>query len=81
MFELGLRMAHGKKAVLIIKSKDTGRIFDVDNVLRVFEYNQNLWCSTVERDIPELAEYIEATWNNRNAGSGYVEILTGRSGT
>ena len=42
MFELGLRMALGSKPVCIMKSKDTGRVFDVDNVLRVYEYNQNL---------------------------------------
>jgi hypothetical protein len=80
MFELGLRMAMGKKPVCIIKSKDTGSIFDVDHVLRVHEYSQNLWASTVEKDIPELAEHITATWDARNTGSGYVEILTGRSG-
>lgn len=80
MFELGLRMAMGKKPVCIIKSKDTGSIFDVDHVLRVHEYSQNLWTSTVEHDIPELAEHILATWDARNTGSGYVEILTGRSG-
>ena len=80
MFELGLRMAMGKKPVCIIKSKDTGSIFDVDHVLRVHEYSQNLWASTVQNDIPELAEHITATWDARNTGSGYVEILTGRSG-
>jgi nucleoside 2-deoxyribosyltransferase len=81
MFELGLRMAVAKKPISLIKTKDTGRIFDVDNVLRVFEYSQNLWQSTVKSDIPELAEHIKATWDARNTGSGYVEILTGRSGT
>jgi hypothetical protein len=81
MFELGLRMAVAKKPISLIKTKDTGRIFDVDNVLRVLEYNQNLWKSTVQNDIPELSAHISATWDARNTGSGYVEILTGRSGT
>ena len=81
MFELGLRMAIAKKPVSIIKSKDTGRVFDVDNVLRVYEYNQNLWPSTVETNVPELAEHIKATWEARNTGSSYTEILTGRSGS
>lgn len=80
MFELGLRMAMGKKPIAIVKSKDTGRVFDVDNVLRVYEYNQNLWTSSVEKDIPELVEHITATWVARNTGSSYIEILTGRSG-
>lgn len=80
MFELGLRMAQVKKPISILKSKDTGKIFDVDNVLRVYEYNENLWPSTVQRDIPELADHISATWEARNTGSSYVEILTGKSG-
>jgi nucleoside 2-deoxyribosyltransferase len=79
MFELGLRMAAGKPTSLI-KTKDTGRIFDVDNVLRVYEYSENLWKSTVELDVPLLAEHITATWEARDTGSSYVEILTGKSG-
>jgi hypothetical protein len=81
MFELGLRMAIAKKPVCIIKSKDTGRIFDVDNVLRVHEYSENLWNSTVERDVPDLSEHIKAPWDSRNTGSSYIEILTDRSGS
>lgn len=41
LFELGVRMA-ADKPVALIKTRDTGRIFDVDNMLRVYEYNQNL---------------------------------------
>lgn len=80
MFELGLRMAIGSKPVSIVKSRDTGRIFDVDNILRVYEYNGNLWQSTVDKDVPEYSEHIKATWESRDTGSTYVEILTGRSG-
>ncbi|HYF69036.1 MAG TPA: hypothetical protein VD884_12920 [Ohtaekwangia sp.] len=40
LFELGMRM-HADLPVALIKTKDTGRIFDVDNMLRVYEYNPN----------------------------------------
>lgn len=51
MFELGMRMAEDKPAVLI-KAQGTGPLFDVDNMLRVFEYSPNLWPTTVEKDMP-----------------------------
>lgn len=74
LFELGLRMA-ADKPVALIKSKDTGRIFDVDNMLRVFEYNQNLWRSTIDFDIPALTEHFKAAWENRNSEQTYMKIL------
>ena len=77
LFELGLRMAENKP-VAIIKSDDTGRIFDVDNLLRVFEYDANLWPSTVARDRPDLTEHIKGTWEARNSGRSYIDILRGR---
>ncbi len=77
LFELGLRMAENKP-VAIIKSDDTGRIFDVDNLLRVQEYDANLWPSTVGQDIPKIAEHVKATWENRNAGRSYIDILRGK---
>ena len=52
MFELGMRMAEDKPVVLI-KASGTGPLFDVDNMLRVFEYNPNLWSTTVEKDMPK----------------------------
>lgn len=77
LFELGLRMAENKP-VAIIKSDDTGRIFDVDNLLRVFEYDANLWPSTVKKDVPNLTEHLRGTWENRNSGRSYIDILRGR---
>jgi len=41
LFELGLRMA-ADKPVAIIRAKGTGPIFDVDNMLRVYDYDPNL---------------------------------------
>jgi hypothetical protein len=74
LFELGVRMAMDKP-VAIIKSKDTGRIFDVDNMLRVKEYNPNLWKSTIEKDLPELIDHFKAAWENRNSDQSYMKIL------
>jgi hypothetical protein len=74
LFELGVRMAVDKP-VALIKSKDTGRIFDVDNMLRVYEYNQNLWKSTIEKDVPNLTEHFKAAWDNRNSEQTYMKIL------
>jgi hypothetical protein len=61
--------------IAIIKTADTGRIFDVDNMLRVYEYNQNLWKSTIESDIPSLTDHFKGAWNNRNSDQTYMKIL------
>lgn len=74
LFELGMRM-HADLPVALIKTKDTGRIFDVDNMLRVHEYNQNLWKSTIETDIVELVEHFKAVWNNKASDQTYMKIL------
>lgn len=74
LFELGFRMAQ-EKPVAIIKTSDTGGIFDVDNMLRVFEYSQNLWTSTLKNDIPRLEGHIRATWDGRENNRTYISIL------
>jgi len=74
LFELGMRMANDLP-VALIKTKDTGKIFDVDNMLRVYEYNQNLWKSTIESDIPNLVEHFKAAWDNRSSEQTYMKIL------
>ena len=76
MFELGLRMGQGNKPVVIVKSNDTPRIFDVDNVLRVCEYNPNLWKSTIDKDVQNVADHIKATWQNKADTPTYMQILT-----
>lgn len=78
MFELGLRMSQ-EKPIAIIKTSDTGRIFDVDNMLRVFEYNQNLWQSTIKTDLPGLEGHIRATWDGRDNNRSYISILRSRT--
>jgi hypothetical protein len=74
LFELGMRMAEDKP-VALIKATGTGRIFDVDNMLRVFEYSSNLWQSTVEKDLPALTDHIKAAWDTRGSDQTYMKIL------
>lgn len=74
LFELGVRLTL-EKPVAIIKTVDTGRVFDVDNMLRVFEYNQNLWSSTIKSDLPRLEGHLRASWDNRETTKSYISIL------
>ena len=74
LFELGVRMAMDKPVVLI-KATQTGRIFDIDNMLRVYEYNANLWKTTVESDLVNLKEHIKGAWANRKSEQTYMKIL------
>lgn len=76
MFELGVRMAEDKPVVLI-KAQGTGPLFDVDNMLRVFEYNPNLWQTTIEKDFPNLRDFIKGAWDNRASEKSYMKILRG----
>jgi hypothetical protein len=74
MFELGMRMAVNKPVVLI-KALGTGPLFDVDNMLRVFEYNPNLWATTIEKDLPLLRDFIKGAWENRESDKTYLKLL------
>lgn len=74
LFELGIRMA-AEKPVALIKAAGTGRVFDVDNMLRVVEYQPQLWRSTVEADIPILERHFRAAWDNRSKNPSYMKIL------
>ncbi|NLT96892.1 MAG: hypothetical protein GXW96_01835 [Christensenellaceae bacterium] len=71
LFELGLAIAFRKK-VALIRAKGTPAIFDVDNLMRVYDYDRNLWKSTIERDIPNLSNHIKATVQNDTL---YLDIL------
>ena len=74
LFELGMRMAHDKP-VALIRASGTGPIFDVDNMLRVYDYSPSLWATTVERDLPKMVSHIEATWENRGSERTYMKLL------
>jgi hypothetical protein len=75
LFELGMRIAGEAKPVVLIKAAGTGPLFDVDNMLRVFEYSPNLWQTTVEKDMPNLRDFIRGAWENRASEKSYMNIL------
>jgi len=74
LFELGLRMAFDKP-IALIRARGTSAIFDVDNMLRVFDYDPNLWRSTVEEDVPKLTAHIKATWDTKDTAVTYMKLL------
>jgi nucleoside 2-deoxyribosyltransferase len=74
LFELGMRMREDRP-VALVRARGTGPIFDVDNMLRVEEYNPNLWPSSVDRDVPRIREHIKATWENRETAATFMAIL------
>ena len=76
LFELGITIAL-KKPVVIIKTEETGQIFDIDNTIRVFSYNQNLWPSTLANDIPSLSTKIKAVVNNIGKDKSYFDTFMG----
>jgi hypothetical protein len=81
MFELGVRMMQDKP-VALIRAKGTAGIFDVDNMLRVYNYDPNLWPSTIAKDVPGLRDHIAGSWENRDSDNTYMKLLrppTGKS--
>ncbi len=74
-FELGVRIALNKP-VAIIRAKGMGPFFDVDNLMRVWEYDSCLWKSTIEDDIPKLTDHVKAAWENVDNSPSYMSILT-----
>ncbi|MFP5252321.1 MAG: hypothetical protein ACLGH4_00810 [Actinomycetes bacterium] len=74
LFELGVRVAEDKP-VALVRARGTGPIFDIDNLLRVQEYNPNLWPSTVQQDIPGIRDHITATWEQRESPETFMKIL------
>jgi hypothetical protein len=77
LFELGMRM-HLDKPVVLVRARGTRPIFDVDNMLRVEEYNSNVWPTTVERDVPRIRDHIAAAWDNRESAETFMGILRRR---
>jgi len=74
LFELGVRV-HEDKPVALVRAQGTGPIFDVDNMLRVEDYNPNLWTSTVKNDVPRIRDHIKATWDNKDSAETLMQIL------
>lgn len=77
LFELGLRIAEDKP-VALIRAKGTAAIFDVDNMLRVFEYDHNLWSSSIDHDRPRLTDHVKAAWEHRDSNMTFMKILRDR---
>lgn len=78
LFELGVRIAE-KKPIALVKARGTGRVFDVDNMLRCAEYSPNLWASTLEADVPAIAEHVRAAWEGRNTDPPLMSVLRSQS--
>lgn len=75
LFELGLAIAF-KKKVAIIRAKGTNPIFDVDNSIRVLDYNPNLWKSTLDMDIEKISQLIQIILLSEE--STYLDIFLGK---
>lgn len=78
LFELGIAIAL-KKPVVLIKTESTGQIFDIDNTIRVFSYNKNLWPSTLKKDIPNLSIRINAVVQNVGKDLSYFDTFLGNN--
>jgi nucleoside 2-deoxyribosyltransferase len=74
LFELGVRMREDKP-VALVRAIGTGPIFDVDHMLRVAEYNPNVWPSTVERDVRKITDHVRGAWDNRDSVDTYMKLL------
>jgi len=75
LFELGICIAK-ELPVALIRAEGTKPIFDVDHMLRVFNYNPALWQSSLKKDLPKLADHIKAAWENRSLHPNYMQIVT-----
>lgn len=74
LFELGVRIALDKP-VLLIRAKGTPPIFDVDNMMRVCEYDPRLWKTTIEADITTMTDHVKGAWENKDRNPSYMRIL------
>jgi len=74
LFELGIRIALDKP-VLLIRAKGTPVIFDVDNMMRVCEYDPRLWKTTIVTDITSMTDHVKGAWENKEKNPSYMGIL------
>ncbi len=74
LFELGIRIALDKP-VLLIRAKGTLAIFDVDNMMRVCEYDPRLWKTTIVTDITTMTDHVMGAWENKEKNPSYMGIL------
>jgi len=78
LFELGLRIAE-ERPIALVKAKGTGRVFDVDNMLRCVEYSPNLWPTTLATDVPAITSHVMGAWDGRNTDPTFLSILRAQS--
>jgi len=64
-----------RKPVVLIKTTNTSQIFDIDNTIRVLSYSQNLWKSTLDKDIPSLTARIIAVAKSKE--KSYFDTFVG----
>jgi hypothetical protein len=74
LFELGIRIALDRP-ILLIRAKGTPPIFDVDNMMRMCEYDPRLWKTTIETDITTMADHVKGAWENKDKNPSYMGIL------
>lgn len=72
LFELGLAIAF-RKRVVIIRAQGTKAIFDIDNAIRVLDYDPRLWKSIVDMDVSKLATRISAIAQSND--KSYLDIF------
>ena len=75
LYELGLRQAFNKKA-LLIKDIKTGRIFDIQG-LRTIDYDESLRVDSVQKDINSLAKSLKETFEaNESEVNSLIQLLS-----
>ncbi len=53
----------------------TAAIFDVDNMMRVCEYDPRLWKTTIVSDITTMTDNVKGAWEGREKNPSYMGIL------
>jgi hypothetical protein len=44
-------------------------------MLRIYDYDANLWKSTIDKDVPNLSAHIKAAWDTRDTAITYMKLL------
>lgn len=75
LYELGIRQAFNRP-VTLIKDEKTSRIFDIQT-LRDVPYDSSLRIDTIEQVIPNIAEAIKSTYENKDDSINSIIQLLG----
>jgi hypothetical protein len=75
LYELGIRQAFNKRAVLI-KDNKTNRIFDIQG-LRTIDYDENLRIDEVQKGINSIAKTLKETYNTKSEDvNSLIQLLS-----